>query len=68
MCGVLGKKLNPFEGADDVVTDYEDGEMDNGWIAASSDTYPKVWDSNVPFDAFGLRDALTFPLHCCLHR
>ena len=45
------KKLNPFEGADDVVTDYEDGEMDNGWIAASSDTYPKVWDSNVPFDA-----------------
>ena len=48
----VGKKLNQVEGAHDVVVDYEDGEMDNGWMAASSDTYPKIWDSNVPFDAY----------------
>ena len=45
------EKLNPVEAADDVVADYEDGELDNGWIAASRDTYPQIWDSNVPFDA-----------------
>ena len=46
----VGKKLKRVEGNDDVV-DYEDGELDNGWTATSSDTYPKIWDSNVPFDA-----------------
>ena len=51
MCGVLGKKLNPVEADDDVFADYEDRELNNGWLAASSDTYPKIWDSNVPFDA-----------------
>ena len=45
----VGKKMNPVEADHDVVTDYEDGELDNGWTAASNDTYPKICDSNVPF-------------------
>ena len=48
-CGEF-EKLNEVEGPADVFEN-EDGELDNGWIAASSDTYPKIWDSNVPFDA-----------------
>ena len=46
----VGKNLNQVNGPANVF-ECEDGELDNGWIAASSDTYPKIWDSKVPFDA-----------------
>ena len=36
----VGRNLNGVNGPADVF-DTEDGELDNGWIAASSDTYPK---------------------------
>ena len=47
----VGKDLNPVDADNDEIADYEDGELDSGWIAASRDTYPQIWDSNVPFDA-----------------
>ena len=47
----VGEKKNPVEADNDVAVDYEGGDLDNGWIAALIDTYPKFWDSNVPFDA-----------------
>ena len=38
----VGNYLNPLDADNDEIADYEDRELDNGWIASSSDTYPKI--------------------------
>ena len=40
------------------IYEFDDGELDNGWVPTESDMYPKIWNSVIPMDAH---------LDCCMH-